>query len=116
LTLEFRGLKSYLEKSCQPAHDLRLELREIYRVFVKANLPNPYRDWIEAKEVHEICNEDRLLLWHGTPLDSLLGVLDLGLQIRRRGASWTGTMFGNGIVSLPCPHQTCAGMIEVSVI
>ena len=74
-----------------------LELQEIYRVFVKANLPNPYRDWIEAKQGHDACGEERLLLWHGTPLDSLLGILDLGLQIRRRGASWTGTMFGNGI-------------------
>ena len=64
---------------------------------MKANLPNPYRDWIEAKQGHDSCGEERLLLWHGTPLDSLLGILDLGLQIRRRGASWTGTMFGNGI-------------------
>jgi poly [ADP-ribose] polymerase len=96
-TLEFRELKNYLENSCHYRHFLTLELQEIYRVFIKANLPNPYRDWIEAKQGHDICGEERLLLWHGTPLDSLLGILDLGLQIRRRGASWTGTMFGNGI-------------------
>ncbi|RYP21030.1 hypothetical protein DL765_002437 [Monosporascus sp. GIB2] len=96
-TLEFRALKKYLENSCHHNHYLTLELQDIYRVFVKANLLNPYRDWIEAKQAHNICGEQRLLLWHGTPLDSLLGILDLGLQIRRRGASWTGTMFGNGI-------------------
>jgi poly [ADP-ribose] polymerase len=96
-TLEFRELKNYLENSCHRTHYLTLALQEIYRVFVKANLPNPYRDWIEAKKGDEICDEERLLLWHGTPLDSLLGILDLGLQIRRRGAIWTGTMFGNGI-------------------
>lgn len=96
-TLEFRELKNYLEISCHRTHYLTLELQEIYRVFVKASLPNPYRDWIEAKQSRDICGEERLLLWHGTPLDSLLGILDLGLQIRRRGASWTGTMFGNGI-------------------
>lgn len=96
-TPEFRELKDYLENSCHHMHNLNLELQEIYRVFVKANLPNPYRNWIDAKRGHDICGEERLLLWHGTPLDSLLGILDLGLQIRRQGASWTGTMFGNGI-------------------
>lgn len=96
-TLEFRELKDYLEKSSNHRHYLTLELQDIYRVFMKAKLPNPYRDWIEAKQGHDVCGEERLLLWHGTPLDSLLGILDLGLQIRRRGASWTGTMFGNGI-------------------
>ncbi len=94
---EFRELKSYLENSCHSTHRLTLELQDIYRVFIKANLPNPYRDWIEAKQGLDTCGEKRLLLWHGTPLDSVLGILDLGLQIRRRGASWTGTMFGNGI-------------------
>jgi poly [ADP-ribose] polymerase len=96
-TREFRELKDYLEKSCHHTHYRTLELQGIYRVFIKASLPNTYRDWIEAKQGHDTCGEMRLLLWHGTPLDSLLGILDLGLQIRRRGASWTGTMFGNGI-------------------
>ena len=96
-TLEFRELKDYLEKSSNYRHYLTPELQEIYRVFVKADLPNPYRDWIEAKQGYDVGDEERLLLWHGTPLDSLLGILDLGLQIRRQGASWTGTMFGNGI-------------------
>jgi poly [ADP-ribose] polymerase 2/3/4 len=102
-TLEFQGLKNYLEKSNHQRHNMTLELQDIYRVFVKANLPNPYRTWIETKQKggggsgDDICNEERLLLWHGTPLDSLLGILDTGLQIRRRGANWTGTMFGNGI-------------------
>ncbi|KAI3337577.1 PARP-domain-containing protein [Xylariaceae sp. AK1471] len=96
-TAEFRELKDYLEYSCHSTHRLNLELQDIYRVFLKANLPNPYRDWVEAKQGHDTCGEKRLLLWHGTPLDSLLGILDLGLQIRRRGANWTGAMFGNGI-------------------
>ena len=96
-TLEFRELEQYLTKSCHGIHRLRIELRDIYRVFVKAGLQNPYSDWIEGKQGYDVCGEDRLLLWHGTPLDSLLGILDLGLQIRRRGATWTGTMFGNGI-------------------
>jgi poly [ADP-ribose] polymerase len=96
-TLEFRELKNYLENSCHHTHCRILELQDIYRVFVKANLPNPYCDWIKAKQGHDVCGEERLLLWHGTPLDSLLGILDLGLQIRRRGASFTGAMFGNGI-------------------
>jgi poly [ADP-ribose] polymerase 2/3/4 len=96
-TLELRELKKYLENSCHQIHSLTVELQEIYQVFVKANLPNPYQNWIEAKKGHEKSGAERLLLWHGTPLDSVLGILDLGLQIRRRGASWTGTMFGNGI-------------------
>lgn len=97
-TLEFRELKSYLEKSCHDMHYLTLELQDIYRVFVEANLPNPYRDWIEGKKhCPDVCGEERLLLWHGTPLDSLFGVLDVGLQIRKRGANFTGAMFGEGI-------------------
>lgn len=116
-TLEFRELKNYLENSYHHRHYGTLELQEIYRVFVKANLQNPYRKWIEAKQGHDVCGEERLLLWHGTPLDSLLGILDLGLQIRRRGASWTGTMFGNGIYLADvssksagyCRHQSWDG-------
>ncbi|GAB1320944.1 Poly [ADP-ribose] polymerase [Madurella fahalii] len=96
-TLEFQELKNYLERSCHRIHRLTIELQDIYSVFVKAGLPNPYRDWIEAKQGRDVSGEQKLLLWHGTPPDSLLGILDLGLQIRRRGATWTGTMFGNGI-------------------
>ncbi|KIX92682.1 uncharacterized protein Z520_11534 [Fonsecaea multimorphosa CBS 102226] len=97
-TPEFRQLRAYLENSCHQIHCLSVELEEIYRLFVKARVPCPYREWIETKEKRrDPCGEMRMLLWHGTPLDSLLGILDLGLQIRRRGASWTGTMFGNAI-------------------
>lgn len=98
-TTEFRRLKAYLETSCQPAHGVSLELKEIYRVFVKSRAPNRYREWIESNRSASStrCGEERLLLWHGTPLDSLLGILDLGLQIKRKGASLTGSMFGNGI-------------------
>lgn len=97
-TVEFRELEEYLVGSCHETHRLQIELRDIYRVFVKSNLPNPYLDWIEAASHGDgAADEERLLLWHGTPLDSLLGILDLGLQIRRRGFTWTGTMFGNGI-------------------
>jgi len=99
-TDEFRELKNYLIKSCHSLHRLKFELRDIYRVFIKANLPNPYKDWIEGKQQqgnHDPCGEERLLLWHGTPIDSLMGILDLGLQIRRKGFTWSGTLFGNGI-------------------
>jgi len=101
LAAEFRELKDYMEKSCHKIHGLRFELQEIYSVFIKSNLPNLYRDWInisrELAGLGASVDEERLLLWHGTPLDSLLGILDLGLQIRRKGSTWTGTMFGNGI-------------------
>lgn len=97
-TLEFRELKSYLETSCHRTHHLSLELQDIYRVFIKSNLPNPYADWLNSKEaIFDFCGEERLLLWHGTPLNSLLGILDLGLQVRRQGANLNGAMFGNGI-------------------
>ncbi|OAP64203.1 hypothetical protein AYL99_00175 [Fonsecaea erecta] len=96
-TPEFRQLKAYLENSCHRIHCLSVELEEIYRLFVKAPLPNPYRHWIETKKYNDPSGEMRLLLWHGTPVDSLLGILDVGLQIRRQGASWTGSMFGNAI-------------------
>lgn len=98
-TTEFRRLKSYLETSRQSTHYLRMELKEIYRVFIKSHAPNPYRSWIESNRSAALdwCDEERLLLWHGTPLDSLFGILDLGLQIKRKGASMTGSMFGDGI-------------------
>jgi poly [ADP-ribose] polymerase len=116
-TVEFRELKNYLENSCHPMHRLTLKLQDIYRVFIKSNLPNPYRDWIEANQNRDVWGANRLLLWHGTPLDSLLGILDLGLQIRRRGANFTGAMFGNGIYLADassksaafCRHELCDG-------
>jgi poly [ADP-ribose] polymerase len=96
-TLEFQELKKYLEKSCHTLHRLKIELQDIYSVFIKAGLPNPYRDGIERNQGYDVSGQERLLLWHGTALESLLGILELGLQIRRPGFSWTGTMFGNGI-------------------
>ncbi|KIW84820.1 hypothetical protein Z517_00208 [Fonsecaea pedrosoi CBS 271.37] len=98
-TTEFRQLRNYLERSCHHIHCLNVELEDIYRLFVKAQLPNPYRDWIESKQTvsDPSGSELRVLLWHGTALDSLLGILELGLQVRRPGATWTGTMFGNAI-------------------
>ncbi|KXJ85677.1 poly polymerase catalytic domain-domain-containing protein [Microdochium bolleyi] len=103
---EYRELCRYLFGSNHPVHRMRFEVQDIYRVFVKAGLSNGYEDWIESGKGVDPSGtgtgaqgdaEERLLLWHGTPLDSLLGILDLGLQIRRRGANFTGTMFGNGI-------------------
>ncbi|KAK0627411.1 poly polymerase catalytic domain-containing protein [Immersiella caudata] len=110
--VEFRELKNYMEKSCHSLHGLRLELQEIYSVFIKSNLPNPYGDLVnisaELVSLGASIDEERLLLWHGTPLDSLLGILDLGLQIRRKGASWTGTMFGNGIYFADASSKSAA--------
>lgn len=125
-SVEYRELCQYLHGSNHPVHRMQFQVQDIYRVFVKSGLPNGYKDWIESSsnsplEQHSGAvgddtvarrflgrhngdtnsssrdAEDRRLLWHGTPLDSLLGILDLGLQIRRRGASFTGTMFGNGL-------------------
>ncbi|KAH7027233.1 poly polymerase catalytic domain-containing protein [Microdochium trichocladiopsis] len=116
-SLEYRELCQYLHGSNHPVHRTYFEVMDIYRVFIKSGLPNAYQEWIDSKTPTSDTNtvstsgsslnsdpqtssrdaEDRRLLWHGTPLDSLLGILDLGLQIRRRGASFTGTMFGNGI-------------------
>jgi len=94
-TTEFCELKGYLEKSCHRQHHMKIELQDIYSVFIKSKLPNPYHKWIDSKHSHG--SDERLLLWHGTPLDSLLGILDLGLQIRRKGSTFTGAMFGDGI-------------------
>jgi poly [ADP-ribose] polymerase len=96
-TTEHKELENYLLRSRHSAHYIKFEVKEIYKVFVKAGVPNSYNNWIDNTLGHEFCAEHRLLLWHGTPLSSLLGILDLGLQIRRPGANWTGTMFGNGI-------------------
>ncbi|KAH7016208.1 poly polymerase catalytic domain-containing protein [Microdochium trichocladiopsis] len=114
-SLEYRELCQYLHGSNHPVHRTYFEVQDIYRVFIKPGLPNGYQEWIDSKtpasdttsistsesspnpQTSHRDAEDRRLLWHGTPLDSLLGILDLGLQIRRRGASFTGTMFGNGI-------------------
>lgn len=96
-TPEFQELRKYLERSCHALHHLSIELQDIYSVFIKAGLPNLYSDLIKGNQDFDICGKERLLLWHGTALNSLLGILELGLQIRRRGFTWTGTMFGNGI-------------------
>jgi len=103
MSLEFRRLKTYLEKTNHPSHRLTLELHAIYRVFIKPAVSNPYHEWLCSKSTrcppsgHDPAGSERLLLWHGTPLDSLIGILDLGLQIRRKNATLTGTMYGNGI-------------------
>jgi poly [ADP-ribose] polymerase 2/3/4 len=94
---EYRELKRYLESTCHQTHLIDVELRDIYSVFVKSRAPNPYREWISGKPKAADTRKDRLLLWHGTPVDSVMGILDVGLQIRRKGSTLTGTMFGNGI-------------------
>jgi len=94
---EYRELRSYLEGSCHSTHNLQIKLKEIYSVFVKTGAPNPYRDWIDSNPSRNVNSLDRLLLWHGTSLDSVMGILDVGLQVRRKGARFTGTMYGNAI-------------------
>ncbi|KAH7012094.1 poly polymerase catalytic domain-containing protein [Microdochium trichocladiopsis] len=123
-SLEYRELCQYLHGSNHPVHRTYFEVQDIYRVFIKSGLPNGYQEWIDSKTPTSDTSsmstsesppniqtsyrdaEDRRLLWHGTPLDSLLGILDLGLQIRRRGASFTGTMFGNGIYLADCSSKS----------
>ncbi|KAL9658090.1 hypothetical protein ABK040_013004 [Willaertia magna] len=41
--------------------------------------------------------ENRLLLWHGTPVTNLISILHKGLQIAPKEAPVTGYMFGKGI-------------------
>ncbi|KAK5659832.1 hypothetical protein OQA88_13295 [Cercophora sp. LCS_1] len=96
--LEFTEIKKYLLGSWQAVHYMNVELVDIYQVFLKKGLRNPYRDWIESKlQLGDTSGEERMLLWHGTPIDSLFGILDLGLRIRREGYAVTGSMLGNGI-------------------
>ncbi|KAM7189483.1 hypothetical protein V8F33_010066 [Rhypophila sp. PSN 637] len=99
--LEFRELKAYLENSCQThEHRMQFEIEGIYRVYTKAKLENPYHDWLRktrddqlpAAGSREPPRRNRLLLWHGTALTSLFGILEKGLQIYKRS-----TMFGDGI-------------------
>jgi poly [ADP-ribose] polymerase len=96
-TIEFQILQGYLHHSWSKSHRLHVELKDIYRVFLKSSAPNPYSDWITGKLGDDICGRERRLLWHGTQPDSLLGILNIGLQIRRLGANTTGSMFGHGI-------------------
>lgn len=82
---EFQQLKSYLEESCQSqTHHMSFQLQGIYRVYTKPRLQNPYHDWIQSSTTAPSSQPSRLLLWHGTPLSSLLGILEHGLQIRKQ--------------------------------
>lgn len=97
-SLEFREIKAYLDGSSMPGHGIHYELQEIYRVFVKSGLPNPYEDFMEKKRGNDHAGgEHRVLLWHGTPHSCVLGILDTGLTIQRKGAPTSGAMFGKGI-------------------
>ncbi|KAH7012492.1 uncharacterized protein B0I36DRAFT_355898 [Microdochium trichocladiopsis] len=90
---EYRELCQYLFGSNQPTHKMSFEIKDIYEVFVKTRARNAYDDWIQSREDRD--TEERLLLWHGTRLSSLHGILDVGLQIRRRGVLYTGTIGGH---------------------
>ncbi|KAK4212058.1 hypothetical protein QBC37DRAFT_202560 [Rhypophila decipiens] len=91
--LEFRELKAYLENSCQThEHRMQFEIESIYRVYTKATVKNPYHEWLRktrddqlpAADSREPPRRNRVLLWHGTPLSSLFGILEKGLQIYKR--------------------------------
>lgn len=83
---EFQQLTNYLYGSCQGTHNMSFQLRGIYRVFTKTKAENPFDDWIQSSNNNKINSSkpSRLLLWHGTPLASLLGILEHGVQIHKR--------------------------------
>ncbi|KAM7200676.1 hypothetical protein V8F20_005178 [Naviculisporaceae sp. PSN 640] len=85
-SVEFREIQAYLHNSCQQdAHRVRFEIQGIYRVFTKTKAKNPYHDWLRStKEDQSPNRRNRLLLWHGTHISSLLSILETGLQIRKR--------------------------------
>ncbi|KAL2114006.1 hypothetical protein VUR80DRAFT_1302 [Thermomyces stellatus] len=96
-TTKFLRLKAYLETFCQfcPLPLVSVEgnisrLRQAGRAESASGLDQSN----EAVIPHD---EQRLLLWHDTSLDSLLEILDVGLQIKKKESSFTGSMFGSGI-------------------
>ncbi|KAH7016024.1 uncharacterized protein B0I36DRAFT_354902 [Microdochium trichocladiopsis] len=72
---EYRELCQYLFGSNQPTHKMSFEIKDIYEVFVKTRARNAYENWIQSREDRD--TEERLLLWHGTRLSSLHGILDV---------------------------------------
>ncbi|KAH7009296.1 uncharacterized protein B0I36DRAFT_437087 [Microdochium trichocladiopsis] len=105
---EYRELCQYLFGSNQPTHKMSFKIKDIYQVFVKTGARNAYDDWIQSREDRD--TEERLLLWHGTRLSSLHGILDVGLQIRRRGVLYTGTMFGEDIAASRGQYRCFQGL------
>ncbi|KAI5464334.1 poly polymerase catalytic domain-containing protein [Mariannaea sp. PMI_226] len=95
--LEFQEVRCYLENSCFWRHKYRVELLDIYQVFVKANATNPYAEWLQRKKQDEdFSGEEKLLLWYGVPTTSVMRVLEKGPSIPHFQDA-VRPHFGNGI-------------------
>lgn len=53
------------------------------------------RDERENIQRWEDCG-NKMLLWHGTKSENLVGILQTGFRIAPAGVSRSGSMFGNG--------------------
>lgn len=86
---DFHLLLSYIKNTHAPTHcDYTLEVEDIFRV-VREGEEERYE---EFKRLH-----NKRLLWHGSRITNLAGILSQGLRIAPPEAPQTGKMFGNGI-------------------
>ena len=69
----------------------------------KINTPNREKGFDKYLEDNGLVKNDKNIkfYWHGTGTENILSILSTGLLIHPSNASYTGSMFGNGIYTAP---------------
>ena len=67
---------------------------------------------IERKDERENISEwddygNKMLLWHGTKAENVMGIMQTGFRIAPSDAHNTGTMFGQGKTKTKLTHLRC---------
>ena len=81
-------INSYLNCNVGKTHKFHLSITDIYEIN-KPKERQAYRKW---DSLH-----NKQLLWHGTSMANVTGILTTGLRINPTGIATTGKMFGNGL-------------------
>lgn len=85
----YKLIERYLKKTHAPTHDWELELEDAFTL----NRTGERDAYMPRKSNLKNC----MLLWHGSRVTNILGILHKGLRIAPPEAPPTGYMFGKGI-------------------
>ncbi|KAA8912459.1 poly polymerase catalytic domain-containing protein [Sphaerosporella brunnea] len=89
---EFTALEAYVKKTHGKTHGLRLQVEEIFKVRRSVE-----EDRWQTAGWHQLKNDNRKLLWHGSRTTNFGGILSQGLRIAPPEAPVNGYMFDKGI-------------------
>lgn len=86
----FSKIFNWVENTHGDFHEYKVKVQNIYHI-------ERHEDKTRFAPFEEDTNANRRLLFHGSHVTNLVGIIRNGLQIKPEGIQTSGSMFGNGI-------------------